>query len=167
MRLLVIADTHGYIKAAVRAYREHGPWDQVVHLGDGMGDAVALAVEIRSDILAVRGNNEGPAPADSEDELFFEADGTRFYATHGHLFGLNAWGGIDFETRLKALAARARDGGAEVALFGHTHQPMVRKLDGVLLVNPGAMSLGDGRRTFAEVTAEGPGKVGARVVELP
>lgn len=163
---MVISDTHGYLKAAVRAWREHGPWDQVVHLGDGLGDAVALAVEIRADLLAVRGNNEGPAAADTEDELFFEADGTRFYATHGHLFGLTAWGGPDLETQLTTLAERARDGGAEVALFGHTHQPMVRQVAGVLLVNPGAMSLGDRRQTFAEVRAEGPGQVSARIVEI-
>jgi putative phosphoesterase len=166
MRLLVISDTHGHIKTAVRAWREFGPWDQVVHLGDGLGDAVALAVEIRADVLAVRGNNEGPAAAGSRDELFFQAQGAVLYATHGHLFRLNAWGGQSFETQLSALARWAREGGAEMALFGHTHQPMVRKVEGVWLVNPGAMSLGDPRQTFAELMVEGPGKVSARIIEI-
>ena len=141
MRLMVISDTHGHVKAAVRAWREYGPWDQVVHLGDSLGDAVALAADIRNDVLAIRGNNECPA-AGSGDEIFFAADGVHFYATHGHLFDLNAWGG-DFEARLHLLSERGRSGGAEVALFGHTHQPMVRVVDGVMLVNPGAMGLGD------------------------
>ena len=166
MRLLVIADTHGHIKTAARAWREFGPWDQVVHLGDGLGDAVALAVEVRADVLAVRGNNEGPAAAGSQDELFFQAQGASLYATHGHLFRLNAYGGETFEARLVSLARRAREGGAEAALFGHTLQPMVRKVEGVLLVNPGAMSLGDGRQTFAEVVVEGPGKVSVRIIEI-
>jgi putative phosphoesterase len=163
MRLLVISDTHGYLDAARAVVRELGPWDHVVHLGDSALDAVALAAELGIDILALRGNNEYPGSPPSEDALTFEAGGVGFYALHGHDLDVNHWDG-SLDQALAEIARRAEEAGAGVALFGHTHVPLVRTLSGILLVNPGAMSLGDQKKTYAEITAE-DGKARAEIRE--
>ena len=163
MRLLVISDTHGYLDAARSVVRELGPWDHVVHLGDSALDAVALAAELGIDILALRGNNEYPESPPSKDALVFEAGGVGFYALHGHDLDVNHWdAGLDRD--LAAIARRADEAGARVALFGHTHVPLVRTLNQVLLVNPGAMSLGDQKKTYAEITVD-DGRVQAKIRE--
>jgi putative phosphoesterase len=153
MRLLVISDTHGYLDAARAVVRERGPWDHVVHLGDSALDAVALAAELGIDVLTLRGNNEYPGSPPSKDALVFEAGGVGFYALHGHDLDVSHWD-ASLDEALAEIAERAREKKAQVALFGHTHVPLVRTRNKVLLVNPGAMSLGDQKKTYAEITVE-------------
>ncbi len=52
------------------------------------------------------------------------------------------------------LSLRAREAGASLALFGHTHEPTVEWEGGVLLVNPG--SLQNGRYAIIEFRENGP-----------
>ena len=153
MRLLVISDTHGYLDFFRKAVSLEGPWDQIVHLGDSVLDAVELAVELGVDVAALRGNNEySGAGAEADEELVFEAGGVRFYAEHGHAQDLNPYAGDErLELGLRELCARARERGAAVCLFGHTHQPLVRREGDLLLVNPGGAGLGDKRRSYAEI----------------
>jgi len=160
VRLLVMADTHGYLDAARRAIVERGPWDHLLHLGDSVLDAVDLAAELGVDVVAVRGNNEYEGADDPGDVLTFEAGGVRFYAVHGHQVDLNPWD-EGYEDALKKLAALAIDDQASVALFGHTHVALVKEIDGVLLVNPGGLGLGDRKRTYAAVTVDDQGVVSA------
>ncbi|HUT56028.1 MAG TPA: metallophosphoesterase [bacterium] len=163
MRLLVISDTHGYLDAARSVARELGPWDQIIHLGDSALDAVALAAELRKDVVALRGNNEHPGSRQSRDVLVFEAGGVGFYALHGHDLDVSHWDG-KLEADLAEIARRAEEARAQVALFGHTHVPLVRTISGVLLVNPGGMSMGDAKKTYAEITVE-DGRVKAEIRE--
>lgn len=162
MRLLIISDTHGYIDAARKVIQDRGPWDHVIHLGDSLEDAIDLAVELSIDIAAVRGNNEHPQPPGHKDELVFDSCGVTFYAIHGHELDINPWSS-GFERSLSELARLAKEAGASIALFGHTHQAMVRKVEGVLMVNPGGLGLGDQEKTYAVIEAEG-GKTMAEIV---
>lgn len=164
MRLLVISDTHGYLEAAKKVIRERGPWEHVVHLGDSALDAVSLAADLGIDVIALRGNNEYPDSPAFEDALMFTAGGASFYALHGHELDLNPWD-RDLEEKLAELASRARQAGARAALFGHTHQPLVRELAGVLIINPGGLGLGDQRKTYAELVVDAAGEVRAEIKE--
>ncbi len=51
--------------------------------------------------------------------------------------------GDAFEPKLARIAAQAQAAGAQIAVFGHWHIPLVRRMDGVLLVNPGAVASGN------------------------
>ena len=66
----------------------------------------------------------------------------RVFLTHGHLFGVKS--GLD------TLAAAAKDMGAQLALFGHTHQALLEERNGVTLLNPGAAGR-FGRSSYAVV----------------
>ena len=47
------------------------------------------------------------------DQLLIELDKHKIWMEHGHLF-----------PSLMTLAYRAKDNGADIALFGHTHEPV-------------------------------------------
>jgi len=167
MRVLVISDTHGYLETTRQVIRERGPWDHIIHLGDSVLDAVELAADLGVDITTVRGNNEYPGAPDTNDVLVFDVGPARFYAIHGHELDINPYAGDDrMEENLKEIAKKAKQAGAKTALFGHTHQPLIKELDGVLLVNPGGMGLGDKRKTCAAIEVEESGSINAELMEM-
>ena len=164
MRLLVISDTHGHLDSSRKVIEERGPWDHLIHLGDSALDAVSLAADLSVDIMALRGNNEYPGAPDPKDELIFDAGGVRFFAVHGHQPDMNFWD-RDFEHGLAEISRRAAEAGARVALFGHTHVPLIRELGGVLIINPGGLGLGDRKRTYAVVEVDDRGEAKAEIEE--
>jgi len=85
----------------------------VFFLGDGLRDVEESTAD-GAELYTVCGNCDwfcGDAPT----ELVRELEGFRFLATHGHAYSV--------KSGLGALIARAVEADADVALFGHTHQP--------------------------------------------
>ena len=79
------------------------------------------------------GNNDGPAlHARFGTQLVLDVDGARIGVTHGHL-------GPGATTRDRAHRAFADEPGLDAIVFGHSHIPLVERLDGgTWLVNPGS-----------------------------
>ena len=115
MEFLIVSDSHrrfGAMQAALD--RQRRAPDGILFLGDGLADTDRLALG-HSQLFAVRGNCDlywDPA-IKTEELLTFE--GHRILITHGHLYGVKSGMG--------ALIARAKKCGADVVLFGHTHEP--------------------------------------------
>ena len=107
-------------------------------LGDGLSDMEAFIGEKNRAYLAVRGNCDSSAifgggfvkSLDSINIL-----GHRIVFTHGHLYGVKY--GLDGVKRLAA------DIGADIVLFGHTHEPLEKYIPaekgGFYLFNPGSV----------------------------
>jgi putative phosphoesterase len=126
--LTVFSDTHGDTDNAAAAVRRVRP-DIIVHLGDCVRDAEALRCLFPDiELHMVRGNNDFASRAPLTD--FFPAGGKKLFLTHGHTNGV--------KRGLKNLMDEAREAGADIALFGHTHIPLCREEGGLLLLNPGA-----------------------------
>ena len=68
----------------------------------------------------------------AEDEVTIDTGTMSVFCCHGHQYGVYS--------DLKRLAARARELGCKVALYGHTHTARVEEVDGVRTVNPGAIA---------------------------
>ena len=118
--------------------------DMAFHLGDCIGDAQDLSSAFPMlDLCYVPGNCDycTSVPA----SLLQEAGGVRIFLTHGHLFGVKS--GLD------TLTAAAKDMGAQLILFGHTHQALLEERNGVTLLNPGAAGR-FGRSSYAVVELE-------------
>ena len=70
-------------------------------------------------------------------EIRFEADGKRVLLVHGSPRRMNEY---LFEDRpLSSFQRLAASSNADVIVFGHTHRPYVKDVDGVLFVNAGSV----------------------------
>jgi putative phosphoesterase len=133
MRLGVIADTHGQLRAEV--FDVFAGVDHILHGGD-IGPADLLAqLEVLAPVTAVYGNTDGfDLRARLPQVARIELDGFRIVMTHGDQFGS--------PTPAKLNAAFPD---AEILVFGHTHRPLLTVVDQVVTVmNPG----GAGPRRF-------------------
>ena len=126
MRLGLIADTHGRVRAGV--YDVFAGVDQILHAGD-VGDAEVLdELETLARVTAVYGNVDAPLRRRLPQVATLELDGFRFVVTHGDQFG---------SPEPEALKAAFPD--ADVIVFGHTHRALIRDLpDFTVVINPGA-----------------------------
>jgi putative phosphoesterase len=100
-------------------------------------------------------------------EIRFESEGVRFRLVHGSPRRMNEYLFEDRDPRSLARIAQGAD--ADVLVFGHTHRPWVREIEGVLMVNDGSVGKpkdGDPRAAWAlfTVTADDPVRVEIRRV---
>ena len=133
MKLLILSDSHGAFAPMEEAVRREQP-DQIIHLGDLWRDAKALeAVFPHLPVEMVPGNCDAMFSAPQEKLLKIE--GHMLLIGHGHTWRV--------KQSLLAAAYAAEEQGAEVLLFGHTHQPYCGKRGTALLFNPGSIRNGD------------------------
>ena len=131
MKLLILSDSHREMKYMCLAVQRERP-DAVIHLGDHFRDADALAQEFCAlPVLSVRGNCDF-FESERSEILLRTFEGVRIFGAHGHRYSVKQ-GLLRFE-----LAAREQ--GAQVALFGHTHCAYCAQVNGLWLLNPGACS---------------------------
>ena len=131
MKILVLSDSHGTMSSMEYAVERLRP-DYIFHLGDYERDARKLS-EFYPDIplLSVPGNCDWPLPG-KQLALLREFDGVRILMTHGHAYGV--------KNGLLRMELAAREAGAHVALFGHTHHACCEEINGLWMLNPGACS---------------------------
>ena len=130
MKYLVLSDTHGKTNRASRLYQEAGDFDGIIHLGDNEGDARALESQLGTDVFSVKGNMDGGVGA---LHRILETEGGKILLTHGHR--------EDVKSSLQRLLYKTEEEGCKAALFGHTHEPYYGNFDGVVLFNPGSLTL--------------------------
>ncbi len=142
---MVVSDTHGAVGALCRAIEQQPTAGTVLFLGDGLRDAEhAQARYPDRTFYTVPGNCDmfDAGPKIREETL----GGKRFFFTHGHVY--------DVKYSLYRLDLAAREWGADIALFGHTHQPYQEYADGLYLFNPGSLGHG-GTYGFVDVVGGG------------
>jgi putative phosphoesterase len=143
-RIGVLSDSHvrGASDLAERAARTWGPVDLILHAGDITSPALLEDLREIAPTRAVAGNLDGlaiVAQVPLSDEFFVEE--CRLALFHGDL------GVVRVESRsqrrgheddtLRALLL-ARFPHAHCIIYGHTHTPLCRQIEGVLFFNPGA-----------------------------
>ncbi len=140
MKILVISDTHNYTGDAIEAIYALKP-DYTFHLGDMANDCDEIRYAYPDiNFNAVLGNNDFYCKS-YEKELTFTIDGIIFFACHGHKYNV--------KYGLEKLKLRAKEIGANVVLFGHTHQKLCEFDGDVYYVNPGS-----GKSTYALITTD-------------
>ncbi len=145
MKICVFSDSHGSAGNMLRAIEEHSP-DMILHLGDGERDTEKIRSRFpQIPLKGVKGNCDLYSFL-SETELL-EIRGVRFMLTHGHLYGV--------KNGLSRLVAAAKDAGADVVLYGHTHTAFY-DMDGPLhILNPGSCMTHSGSFAIVDLTAGG------------
>lgn len=132
LKIVVFSDSHGDIANMVDVIEREHP-NAVFHLGDHIRDAEELQWAYPElTITRVVGNCDWRSKARSE--VAFTIEGVRVFLCHGHEYGV--------KSGLGALAWRAKEEKAQVALFGHTHQSHHSQKMGIHLCNPGSCGMG-------------------------
>jgi putative phosphoesterase len=126
MRLGVISDTHGRLRAEV--FTHYDGVDRILHAGDIGDPDILIELAAIAPVTAVSGNVDGSAFAANVPEVArLEAEGRRIVVVHGHRLG----------SPTPELLRQAHPE-ADIVVFGHTHVPAVRWIDDRLFLNPGA-----------------------------
>ena len=101
-----------------------------------------------------------------QKEVRFTSGSTRVLLVHGSPRKINEY---LFEDRpLSSFQRLAASSNADVIVFGHTHKPYVKEVDGVLFVNAGSVGKpkdGDWRACYAVLDLGGTPSAGFRRIE--
>jgi putative phosphoesterase len=130
MRVLVISDTHKKHENLKVVLERVSPVDLVIHLGDAEGYEDYIGELCGCPLEIVAGNNDFFSSLPREKEIM--VGNYRVFMTHGHYYYVGS--GIE-DLKREALAR-----GADVAMFGHTHIPLIEYGDGIVVMNPGSIS---------------------------
>lgn len=124
LRIGLISDTHGMLRADV--HRALAGVSLILHAGDVCGEEILDELEVIAPVKAVWGNCDEPSKQRLTERIDIELGGVRIHVSHGSELGRPG----------AAKVAAAYD--ADVCVYGHTHRQRVERVDGRLIVNPGA-----------------------------
>ncbi len=132
MLLGIIADTHDNLtmtRKAVELFNDRKV-DYMIHAGDFTSPyTLKLFSELKCRYAAVFGNNDGDKLLLQErsggsiknQPLMLTLDNKKIVVVHEH----------------QAVNALADSGHFDLVIYGHTHEPLVKKVNTSLLINPG------------------------------
>ncbi|ANB60868.1 metallophosphoesterase family protein [Anoxybacteroides amylolyticum] len=141
MKVFIVSDSHGLINELLEITKRHAQEATAfIHCGDS--ELPNGCVELQS-FIYVGGNCD--FARNFAKERTEDIQGIRFFITHGHLYNV--------KMTLINLYYRAKEVGANVVCFGHSHIALAEKMDDVLFINPGSLLLPRLRkeRTYASV----------------
>jgi uncharacterized protein len=155
MLIGLISDTHGLLRPEV--FRAFEGVDLILHAGDIGDPDILTALEAVAPVTAVWGNTDGWEIRDLVPEVArAPIGGGEAVVVHGQQFGS--------PTPQRVVRAHP---GAALVVFGHSHVPVIERVESTLAVNPG--SAGPRRfnlpTTVALATVDGE-SIEARLVEL-
>ena len=128
MKILIISDTHGNLKNFYKVLETEKPIDNLLHLGDFIGDDDEIRAAADCACAFVRGNCD--IFSNERDVRDFGLLSHNVHMEHGQMLPYD----------LDSIAARAKYLGADILLFGHTHSPLSVFHNGVYIINPGSLS---------------------------
>lgn len=163
MRIGVVSDIHCNIAALERALELMGSIDQLFALGDIIDEfrfsAPVVALLRARGALTIRGNHEqvffegfgadarlrgaGDASlvewlASRPREAALDLLGRRLLLVHATPWPSN----YDYVPPSSSAFSRFAEVDADIVLYGHTHQPVVRQVGSTLVINPGSVGIG-------------------------
>ena len=160
MKILVVSDTHGNNTNLRKAVANMGgSLDLMVHLGYIMCSLDVIREIAGCPVEIVKGNCD--SFPDIQSARLIDIAGHKAFITHGHLYGGN-WG-------IGTMKDIAKENGAEIVMFGHTHEPMVDKTPGMTVINPGSLSRprqDGGRPTYIVMSVSGNGSTDYSLVYM-
>ena len=132
MKALIFSDSHGNTGAMQRIIEKEKDINYIIHAGDIFSDVKELMMLYpRKNFIYVIGNND-LFVKDEPTARFFELFGVKIFLTHGHRENV--------KYGMYKLYMTAREKGASLVIFGHTHQKFMEEEYGITLFNPGAAS---------------------------
>ena len=129
MKLLILSDSHGYIFYLEEILKRERGADMIIHLGDGGDDMMTMNEYTQGKMTYVCKGNCDSSVYNFPETVITEAEGVKIFACHGHRYGV--------KFGLQNLYYAAKEQGAKLCLFGHTHEPYSDFEEDFFMVNPG------------------------------
>ncbi len=150
LKILIVSDTHRKCLSLKYVLEMHQPVDLLIHLGDVEGQEKIISDMAKCPCMIVAGNNDYYTDLPEEQEIWIGR--YRAFLTHGHRYR------VSLTTEYLKDEALSRD--CQIAMFGHTHRPLIKHESGITLLNPGSLSYprqenGRGSYIMMEVDREG------------
>ncbi len=138
MKVLIVSDTHKRNDNYFKVLEKVSPVDLVIHCGDIEGSEYAIAAAADCMVEMVAGNNDFFSQLPAERE--FAIGKYHVWVTHGHNYYVSMGNEI--------LKQEARQRGADIVFYGHTHRPVLDLEEDIVAINPGSLSYPrqDGRK---------------------
>lgn len=130
MKILVVSDTHNSHRNLEKVVEKEKDIDLFVHLGDVEGGEDYIEALVDCPVHILSGNNDFFSDLPREEEFYVA--GKRIFITHGHYYYVSM-----NEDRLRE---EAKNRGADIVMYGHTHRPACSDENGLLVLNPGSIS---------------------------
>ena len=154
MRILIVSDSHGLTDELTEIKEHSTGMDKLIHCGDS---------ELQSDhpslkgFTVVRGNCDfdHTFPEDHVEDV----GGHKVFITHGHRYAV--------KSTLLNLSLRAKEVGARIVCFGHSHYLGAEMIEGILYINPGSIRQPRGRKekTYVIIDVE-KNEINLRVFDI-
>jgi putative phosphoesterase len=149
MKIGIVSDTHGSILGWRRSFEIFKDCDIIIHAGDifnhGPGNPIPeeynpkellnILNNLNKPILISKGNCDSEVDQMLLDIplaypfLLYQLNELKILVSHGHLFKKEEW--VEIGKRWKV----------NILISGHTHMPLIEKIENLILVNPGSPSL--------------------------
>ena len=130
MRIGVMSDSHGDLRAIGRAVEKLGHVDLILHAGDYYQDAMTLGAKLPVPVIAVGGNCD--LMMTTPRQHIGNYSGFKLLLIHGHQYGV--------KRDINSLFAHAQKRRIDIVVYGHTHVPHVEIRDGIHMFNPGSVA---------------------------
>ncbi len=147
MRIGVLSDSHGDMRAIAKAVALMGDVDLIFHAGDYYQDALILKAKTAIPVTAVGGNCDLMMAAAPQQHLG-NYGGYKLLLVHGHQYGV--------KRDISSLVSHAQKRRIDIVVFGHTHVSHAEVRNGIHLFNPGSVAYPrvNGRRTYGILTID-------------
>lgn len=131
MRIIVISDTHGQVRAIENVFLRNKDADMFIHLGDGERDLDSFLLQnpaYTKKVIHVAGNCDWGSLSPGFEII--PAGGHKIFASHGHIYAV--------KNSLEIIKRNAKENGCDIILYGHTHVRYNKFEDGFYIMNPGS-----------------------------
>lgn len=125
MRIILLADTHGYLEPRIEAQLPGA--DLIIHAGD-VGTGVADHLAGLTDWLVLVAGNNDPSSSPWPLSAVCDLPGGRLAVIHGH-----QWPARNRHRRLAAVFADK-----QAVVYGHSHRRVLCQAGQPWIINPGA-----------------------------
>ena len=162
MRILVVSDTHVPVlarKLPDQLLEEAQTCSAILHAGDLVSSSLLDQLTRLIPTYGVHGNQDAPTVrARLPSQRVVTLGQWRIGIVHGH----EGTGMYTEDRAFNSFASQRVD----VIVFGHSHQPMNMKRDGILMFNPGSPTAGRGGQGNTYGLLELGDSVDSRIVRL-
>ena len=158
-RILICSDIHSCIENFQLALEKTRP-DRILISGDLEGRETEYRyLADMTPIVMVQGNCDHYLAPSLPLVAEFTLEGKHFFMTHGHVFGVGG-------RKPRLLIQEGMRLGADIVIFGHSHQPLDAVWNGIRFLNPGALRGVPGSGSCSYIVLTLDGKTGMEKVEF-